>query len=172
MVATAVTVPLGGRWSSCPEASHLPVTGADWLAGTRRCPTSPFNYLHLWVKQPLRNGLINLLIARSTQCNYIREFRSPSATSINSERAALLSLPQQPGGRKQVFFLPPLFTLPSDARSRSGTKKAWEGLSGEQVGKEADRRDLSSNPLPLWFCDSCHSLPLSSSKSIFYFSLE
>jgi hypothetical protein len=68
-----------------PTGQPPPATGVDWMPSKIwRCPMSLFNYLHLWVKQPLCNGLINLLISWSTQCNYIREFRSPSATSIKS----------------------------------------------------------------------------------------
>lgn len=68
---------------------------------------SLFNYLHLWVNQPLCNGLINLLISWSTQCNYIREFRSPSATSIKSERTPPLLLPWQLGEKNTSFFPAP-----------------------------------------------------------------
>lgn len=69
---------------------------------------SLFNYLHLWVNQPLCNGLINLLISWSTQGNYIREFRSPSATSIKSERTPPLLLPWQLGEKIHLSSLPPL----------------------------------------------------------------
>lgn len=89
-VYKVVTLPGQKSLTAQRPATCRKVEQTGWLAGTWQCPTSLFNYLHLWVKQPQCNGLINLLIAQSTQCNYIREFRSPSATSINSERTTSL----------------------------------------------------------------------------------
>lgn len=125
MVVTVVIVPLWRRWSSCPEVQP-PACNWRRLAGwTLQCLTPPFNYLHLWVKQPLRNGLINLLIARGTQCNYIREFSSPSAPSINLERAASPS----------DSLVYPSLKCKTQIQARSAQGKA----SGSWLGRRAGR---------------------------------
>lgn len=133
--------------SNCPysilEMSWLPTgqpsraTGADWMPGKMwRCPTSLFNYLHLWVKQPLCNGLINLLISWSTQCNYIREFRSPSATSIKSERTAPRLLPPAAWGKNTSFFPAPFDppSLKEETWANDGCANKW--LLEKQVRRE------------------------------------
>lgn len=94
------------------------------------------------MKQPLRNGLINLLISRSTQCNYIREFRSPSATSINSERTVTLTtaVGWWGGGRGEKMS-----PLSASLKCEIGTN--WPGLC------HRSRSELCGTSAPP---DTCH----------------
>lgn len=126
---------LGDVLAAHRSAICLQLGQTGWLARSWRCPMSLFNYLHLWVNQPLCNGLINLLISWSTQCNYIREFRSPSATSIKSERTPPLLLPWQLGEKIHLSSLPPLI-LRSSKEDLDQCCYVNDWLPGKQVRRE------------------------------------